>query len=209
MSVFKADCPHCGTKSVAFSIVNEIRIGTTDWDTLTRCAHCGRGVLATFRGNSQEPTRWTRGGDFRNSNRLEQFPPKIDSDAPKHTPENVAKFYAQGVDNLPGNWDAAGSMFRKTLEAALKNKFPKIKEKSSLYDRIQIAAEEGGLTPDLAKWAHQIRLDGRTAVHEEEPFSKEEADRLHTFTNLVLQYLFIPCLVCWRKPERNRRTTTP
>ena len=81
-------------------------------------------------------------------------------------------------------------MFRKTLEAALKNKFPENKENLSLYDRIGIAKKEGGLTPELAEWAHQIRLDGRVAVHEDEPFSKEEAERLHTFTNLVLQYLF-------------------
>ena len=79
-------------------------------------------------------------------------------------------------------------MFRKALEAALKNKFPEIE--GTLYDRIEEAAKEGGLTPDLAKWSHQIRLDGRNAVHEEKPYEKEDAERLHTFTRLVLLYVF-------------------
>ena len=188
MSIFKADCPHCGTKSVAFEILQEIRIGSVRWDTLAQCGHCGRGVLATFRGSSEQPSQWTLGGDFRNSTRLKLSPSKLGTQAPKHTPENVAKFYSQGVDNLPGNWDAAGSMFRKVLETALKNKFPDID--GDLYHRIEGAAKEGGLTKDLAEWAHQIRLDGKVAVHEEEPFSKEDAERLHTFTDLVLRYLF-------------------
>ncbi|MDE0705487.1 MAG: DUF4145 domain-containing protein, partial [Rhodospirillaceae bacterium] len=169
MSVFKEDCPHCGTKSVAFSIVQEIRFDSTSWDTLMTCGNCGRGVLATFQGSGEKPTQWVKRGDFRNYIELKLSPPKLDTGAPMHTPENVAKFYAQGVDNLPGNWDAAGSMFRKTLETALKNKFPKID--GDLYHRIEGAAKDGGLTQDLAEWAHQIRLDGRSAVHEEEPFS--------------------------------------
>lgn len=44
--------------------------------------------------------------------------------------------------------------------------------------------------PDLADWAHQIRLDGRNAVHEEKPFSKKKAKCLSTFIKLILLYLF-------------------
>ena len=92
------------------------------------------------------------------------------------------------MDNLNGNWDAAGTMFRKAIDVGLKIKFPEIKGK--LYIRIKKAEEARGLTPELAAWAHQIRLDGNDAAHEEEPFTKEEAESLHTFTDLVLRYLF-------------------
>ena len=92
------------------------------------------------------------------------------------------------MENLLGNWDAAGAMFRKSLETALKNKFPDIK--GDLYKRIEKAADQHKLTPDLAAWSHQIRLGGKDAVHDEEPFEKEEAERLSDFTRLVLMYLF-------------------
>ena len=90
--------------------------------------------------------------------------------------------------NLPNNWDAAGAMFRKTLETGLKHEFPKIQ--GTLFERIQEAAKQHHLTPDLANWAHQIRLDGNDAAHEEEPFSQDDAERLSVFTDMVLRYLF-------------------
>ena len=58
-----------------------------------------------------------------------------------------------------------------------------------LNARIQQAAAQHGLTPDLADWANRIRLDGNAAVHDDE-FSKEDAESLHAFTELVFMYLF-------------------
>lgn len=53
--------------------------------------------------------------------------------------------------------------------------------------------------PDLADWAHQIRLDGRNAVHEEE--------RLSTFTNLILLYLFsLPGMIEQAQKATTRRS---
>ncbi len=192
MPMFKADCPHCGTRSVAFTLIAENQAATVEnfsWDTFAICGFCGRGILANFETYSSEPPgeALERGGPEALSE-PEIFPSTITDQAPKHTPKNVTRFYTQGVDNLQKHWDAAGSMFRKALEAALKNKFPD--GDGDLYHRIEGAKKAGGLTADLAEWSHQIRLDGRNAVHEEEPYSKEEAERLHTFTNLALQYLF-------------------
>ena len=79
-------------------------------------------------------------------------------------------------------------MFRTTLEIALKIRFPKTKAKN-LNDCINNAVEQGNLTSDLAAWAHEIRLGGNEAVHDE-PLSEEEAQDLRDFTELVLLYLF-------------------
>ena len=79
-------------------------------------------------------------------------------------------------------------MFRKTLEAALKDKFTSIT--GTLSQRINEAAKQQKLTPELAQWAHQIRLDGNDAVHGDTPLSKEDAQSLADFTNLVLLYLY-------------------
>ena len=96
-------------------------------------------------------------------------------------------------------------MFRKTLETALKQKFPDNEEKASksLNQRIREAAKQQKLTPDLTAWAHEIRIGGNDAVHEEKPFSEQEAQELRGFTELVLLYLFtLPKML---ERARNRR----
>ena len=191
MSIFKADCPHCGTRSVAFTIQhqNQVNPSRARWDTFAVCGRCGRGVVASFITPSlHSPIVHSKNGGSLEEALRDFFPSTPSLEAPNHTPSNVARFFKQGVDNLPGNWDAAGSMFRKTLDIGLKEKFPEIEGR--LIDRIDKAAELQGLTPDLAEWAHQIRLDGNYAAHEEEPSPEVIAKRLHVFTDLVLRYLF-------------------
>ncbi len=63
-------------------------------------------------------------------------------------------------------------MSRKALEAALKDKLPEINNKVPLRARIKKAAEQQVLTHDLAEWADQIALDGNSAAHDAEPFSR-------------------------------------
>lgn len=192
MSVFQANCPHCGTKRVAFTILNQSPAGKQSnsmWDTLAFCGQCNRGILATF--------LTPRGGDpmslLSSSSWNQLSPPTISpslpsTGAPKHTPPNVAEFYRQGMESLPGARDAAGSMFRKVLDTGLKAKFPTIK--GTLNERIKKAAQKHELTPELAEWAHQIRLDGNDAAHDEEPFSEDDIRTIQAFTELVLTYLF-------------------
>ena len=182
MDSFTADCPRCGIRRVAFTIKDEWVIGSESaagapmgvayqvCDTFAICGHCKRGVVATFKANSLDG--------------ISPSPPR----PPKHTPTNVARFFEQAMDNLPNNWDAAGGMFRKALDTGLKSKFPKMK--GDLCARIKEAAAKQKLTPELAKWSHQIRLGGNDAMHEEEPFSEKDAQRLADFTKLVLLYLF-------------------
>ena len=173
------DCPRCGTKSVAFevkSVVQRDSGGVRRNDTFATCAYCGRGVLfmyTVFPGPVSP---------------VVEVAPASSSKPPKHLSERVADLFRQGADNLPQNPDAAGMSFRKTLDIALKEKFPALKGK--LVERIEQAAAQGQLTRDLADWAHQIRVDGNEATHEEEPFSKDDAQRLHDFTHLALIYLF-------------------
>jgi len=180
MNIFKHDCPHCGTKSVAFTILSKHKVeGRFDlvFDTFATCGSCDRGVVAVLRWSEDQ------------CDLIDMFPKFRDHNAPKHTPSNVANFYIQGMKNIAGNWDAAGSMFRKSLEVGMKEKFPEDGEKS-LFERIKLAAKRHDLTPDMAEWAHRIRIDGNKAVHDEEPFSEEEAKSLQTFTQMVFIYLF-------------------
>ena len=193
MSVFQANCPRCGTKSVAFTIHDE-RIWSYSpsvmWDTFAICGCCGRGVIATFRspGDHLPPSMCLKEKQLGLS--LIGIAPDLPSTgAPQHTPPNVARSFEQAKDNLPKNRDAAGMMFRKALDTGLKHKFPDLKEEK-LAVRIKKAAEAHKLTPDLADWAHQIRIDGNDATHEEEEVSPETVESLSTLTEMVLLYLF-------------------
>ena len=187
MKIFKSNCPYCGTKSVAFRILCEQNLGpnTFCWDVFARCGYCSRGIVATFKVTSNPPPSDT---DDEHRKLLGIAPAFPNTGAPKHTPENAARFFEQAMNSLPKDWDAAGSMFRKALDAGLKDKFPKME--GTLYARIEEAAKNQDLTPELAEWAHKIRLDGNDAVHED-LFLEKEAKDLAMFTQLVFQYLFM------------------
>ena len=192
MSIFGADCPHCGIRSVAFTIASEqlVRVDPIFlYDTFATCGRCGRGILASFETASGEtPTRLLKGGKDHQIGLPTIFPTAPSTGAPDRTPERAADYFRQGMENLPNNLDAAVSMFRSALEAGLREKFPDIE--GTLYQRIKGAAEQGGLTSDLADWAHHVRLGGNDAVHGEEQLLKEDVERLQTFTELVFLYLF-------------------
>ena len=80
-------------------------------------------------------------------------------------------------------------MFRRSLEVALKEKFPDLAESLNLYQRINEAAKQHKLTPELAEWSGQIRLFGNEAMHGD-VFEEEDARATSEITRLILIYLF-------------------
>jgi len=209
MSIFQADCPHCGTKRVAFTIRSQTNwkrdCSPYLWDTFATCGCCDRGVVATFKisGITIPPSECL---EQQTPITLREIAPALpDTGAPSHTPENVARFFEQAMANLPNNWDAAGAMFRKALDTGLKHRFPGIT--GTLFTRIKKAAKKHELTSDLAAWAHQIRLNGNKAAHEEELFSQQDAKRLSVFTEMVLRYLFtLPGMLDQARSESESHT---
>ncbi len=164
MLTFKAHCPHCGTRGVMFAIQNAATTSIAvapggECDVFARCGHCDRGVVARYSCHVSES--FTSPSELIKSEPTWIAPAPPDTGAPPHTPERAAEFYRQGMENLPQNPDAAGAMFRKALETALRERFP-AHGKMTLSKRIQTAAETG----DLAEWSHQIRLDGNCAAHD-------------------------------------------
>jgi hypothetical protein len=117
------------------------------------------------------------------------FPEPETPEAPEHVPEAAARAFTQAVESrVAGHYDAAGAMYRKALDVSLKVIEPSLK--GGLQERIDKLAAASKLTPSIKDWAHDIRLDGNDAVHEEDPFTKEESEQMHLFTQLILTYLF-------------------
>lgn len=155
---------------------------------LFQCGVCGNGVIANYQGSSVQT--WVSGqtgiGD---SKLLEIWPKRLSVEAPQYLPENVARYYLQGMDNLKRrNFDAAGTMFGKSLDTGLKKLHPD--GRGTLERRIDNLPEAIGITRAMKEWAHEIRHLRNDAAHEEDPFAPDEATALQSFTELFLTYAF-------------------
>jgi hypothetical protein len=116
-------------------------------------------------------------------------PKFIEPEAPADVPPNVHSAFMSGLRNLkrPDDTNAAAIMFRRSIELAIKNLNPN--GKGNLKQRIAELSDDY-VTPAMKDWATHIRLDANEAAHEEEEFSKEDAETLHTFARMFLTYAF-------------------
>ncbi|WP_234419135.1 DUF4145 domain-containing protein [Sphingomonas sp. EC-HK361] len=132
--------------------------------------------------------------------------PAATSYAPDNVPANIQSFFLQGVESYRSQrWDAAGSMFRKTLDIATKALFPS-ERSSTLYKRITSMVGSGLLTSAMGDWSHEIRLDGNEAVHDDEPETEADALAALKFTEAFLTYSFtLPAMV---EANRAKREST-
>ena len=189
--ITKADCPHCLTKSVQFvggsnrEVMWENRrldpIGRF-CDGLFQCGFCGRGVIFVFK--EQRGPRSVKAVQTR-----VMYPAHVSQKVPQHTPDPAVSFFDQGVSSWENkNYDAAGVMLRKSLEAGLKVTLQNAT--GSLYDCIVQAGASNKLTPDMVEWAQTMRVMGNSAAHDMTPWTEGEAKELLEFVNLLFTYLF-------------------
>ncbi|MBI4968850.1 MAG: DUF4145 domain-containing protein [Rhodospirillales bacterium] len=107
------------------------------------------------------------------------------------------------MDNFHrGNWDACGMAGRKALDLATKHLDQSLAD-TKLVGRIDALAEAHRITPDLKEWAHEVRRLGNDAAHEDDPFSKDDAEALIKFTRTFLEYAFtLPGSLAKRRAEK-------
>ena len=168
------------------------------------CGVCGRSAVLVGKPNNQTVPigSYTLANHF--ASRPDElvevafYPTPATPDAPEHLPPNVKQYFLEAATNVKAAPNAAGAMFRKSVDVALKHVAPEAT--GTLVKRIDRAAKLGKLTPELEEWAHHVRLEGNDAAHDEDPFTVEEAEALHRFTELVLMYLFtLPGMLAERR----------
>jgi hypothetical protein len=173
--------------------------GTNRGHVLSICGVCGRGLITHVRAvgwssfpNMSEQAHTVGSARFE----ITETWPRTNIDVPSDVPENIARFYYQGLKALKAqHWDAAGAMFRKTLDVATKHLRPDL-GKNSLYDRIESMVKGGDLTSAMGEWSHRIRLDGNDAIHGEEPETEDDANASQRFAEAFLTYSYsLPSLV--------------
>jgi hypothetical protein len=207
---FQFDCPHCATRAAGFYVAYQwpSKVHAHVANLLAVCGVCNRGMTVTSmdkHGNSH--TDLTRisilypGPIFT----IIDTSPSAYHISPEFVPENVESFFRQGVENLAAErWDAAGAMFRKTLDVATKIVSPDLRN-LTLFKRIEQLVENGLLTSAMGDWSHEIRIDGNDAVHDDEPESEHDARAAYKFTEAFLIYAFsLP-----QRVELNRAKRTP
>ena len=136
---------------------------------------------------------------------VQSYPEAPVTDAPEHTPPAVAAYYSQAHKALEaGLWDAAGAMARKTMDVATKLlKSDKATAGDKLVTRIDRLANSHKITPQLAEWAHAVRLDGNHAAHDLDPFTEEQATQICAFTDMFLTYVYtMPGMLAARRSAK-------
>ena len=80
-----------------------------------------------------------------------------------------------------------------SVDAMLKEK-GYLKKDGDLFVRINKAAEDHLITKEMAKWAHDVRLDANAERHVDEeatPPTQEDAQRVVDFTKALGEFLFV------------------
>lgn len=189
------DCSHCGMKKCAFTVSNlidRLQPGNRNKNIIlfAICNNCKKPISALVETHYNADTLADQNGDIlKNSQSFEIFPEPHSPSIPEFIPDNVENSYKQAITSLDiGIYDAAGMMFRKTLEIALKSYKPNLK--GNLVSLINELGKNHELTPAMVEWSHTIRLDGNKAAHEK-LFTEEEANKCTCFA-ISLLYTYLP-----------------
>lgn len=174
-------CPHCNIAQpnipLQYGPIESVSHSGNNFHlwALYRCDYCGSLILASTPNNTDK---------------------EIDKIYPSNTqidesiPERVKAYLLQAIESIHAP-SGAVILAASAVDAMLKNK--NLKE-GSLYSRIDEAANNHLITPDMAKWAHDIRLEANEQRHSDEdiPLPNEtDAKRVVEFSLALAQLLFV------------------
>ena len=134
---------------------------------------------------------------------IEAYPKPAEPDADPHWPEKIVRLFK----------DAQNMMYEKKTPSLITGACRTVLDISTkelgatnktLFDRINKLRTDGIITDPIRDWAHSIRLDGNSAVHEgegEENDAKEYVEFLRMFLNMTFS---LPARI-----EAKRQSTNP
>lgn len=220
MATLVHDCPHCRASLMSFVIfgahswpVGQIHsISSPQVNVVGECQKCRRPITAVLKWRASiDGTTWAQncqkltkdafsvpGGMW---NLVEAWPQPLPAEAPEYLPAPVAKAFMQGETNLAldGHEEPAATMFRRSLDLALKVQFPELK--GTLDKKISKLAETHVIPQSLADWAHEVRGIGNDGAHDLEGCTIEDAQAARDFVDAVLRYLVtLPKMIELRRP---------
>ena len=166
-------CPHCGIAKPLLNRQSAHQARKRFYATYA-CSACAEIVLAAAQTD--------------NGSMLECWPPALS--VSDHIPARAREYLRQAQESLG---QAAGSLMlsASAVDAMLKDKGLK---DGSLKARIDLAAERHLITPDMTRWAHQVRLDANDQRHADEASdlpTETESRRSLTFALALAEVLYV------------------
>ncbi len=173
-------CPHCSVDrpdlvKQAEYISTDFRGSDRKFWRIYKCSRCGNLTTAYSSHNF--------GSDITAS-----FPQSQEVDA--SIPERARQYLTQAFNSLHAPAGAV-MLAASAVDAMLKAKDYK---EGNLYTRIDKAAKEHTITSDMAKWAHEVRLDANEQRHADENADlpdTSDARRAVDFALALGQFLFV------------------
>lgn len=198
MAHFSMDCPHCSRQNTGFISKDEVAHPELEgaYQVFCMCFACKKTAIVLFAKKSYgsitlSPHTYNNNPEDLGYDILLAWPKSKDVTCPNFTPDKIKTFYIEASECLSrGSYNAAAPLFRKVLEITVKRMDPTAPSGSNLKNRIDRLPAETGVTPSMKEWAHEIRLIGNEAVHEDDPIEEKDAKDIQAFTELFLTYAF-------------------
>ena len=172
-------CPHCKVDTP--NLAEVLNTHTTNYAGQNRrfwkiykCNRCGGLVTASAAQEGDEVTAY--------------FPSITGVD--ESIPAKAKEFLTQALNSLHAPAGAV-MLTASAVDAMLKEKGYR---DGSLYQRIKKSAEDHLITSEMAKWAHDIRLDANDQRHSDESAKlpdDKDASRCIDFVLALAQFLFV------------------
>lgn len=203
------DCPRCGQGRTTFDVLSASPLNgaPVEYECFARCRHCTGGSIAKMMegAGSQGPMYYkglylTQDHRFYFVGWVIEIPDARRS--PDHVPDAPKRVFEEaGRCEAIGAWDAAGTMFRKTLDVATRAITPKPVEGDTetpqnwktykdLRLRLDWLFEKKLLNSSLKGLSNCIHQDGNDAAHDETGIGESEAADLGDFCERVLEELY-------------------
>lgn len=173
-------CPHCNVDKPMLSELNKWKTTSHSGSNqrfwrVYQCSRCGGLIIAASRQNEE--------------GEVSEMYPQAES-VDDNLPEPAKRYLRQAIETKHSP-DGSIILAASAVDAMLKLKGYK---NGSLYERINTAAQNHLITEEMAKWAHQVRLDANEKRHADEEASiptPDDAKRCIDFTQALAELLFI------------------
>lgn len=172
-------CPHCGVDRPHLVYVGGSDAadyqGVRRFWGFYRCSRCAGITIATA-------PEWNK--------EIRKVFPSAGVSLSDDIPQRARSFLRQAVDSLRSP-SGAVMLAASAVDAMLKAANLK---SGSLFERINQAADQHLITPEMAQWAHDIRLDANDQRHADESAplpTQEDAERVIEFALALGQFIFV------------------
>ncbi|MFJ4193964.1 DUF4145 domain-containing protein [Pseudomonas sp. NPDC089534] len=204
------DCPHCKTSKSGMRSHTYIYTGATYRIPLS-CPHCDEIVVVGADADTKfARTNWAQETIFNLDDRRcviqrnhLHYPVVMKREVPNDVPGKIGRIYEEALDNFHRkNFETSVLLCGKVLDLATKG----MDQAWKLEKRLKALATDGKITASMADWAEEIRVDRNTAIHDDEDFTKDDAEDIVIFTEAFLTYIYtLPALIASRRqaPDPN------